>query len=440
MILPSNEQTEPDQSEALDKAVRDALDELAQTRERLGRHTDRDLALLETAIRLDGLGVQRDWARNALLDACDHNQLLADDGERRCNGTIDDAFLYDGTGDGTYIPNIRTLGVVSDDSTPVLADRLLTRSDLLNLPDPEPMIDNVLDQGTTALLYGKWGTIKTFIAIDWAASVATGRPWQARDTQQRRVLYVVGEGAFGFKGRVDAWESGWQHKIGDDQLSILPEPVNLINSSDVNNLRALIDWGGYDFVVLDTLARCMVGADENSAKDCGVVVDAMTRLLASTPGPGRGVVLGVHHAGKDGKTLRGSSAFESGADTVYFTSRDERVYSVTREKRKDGSEHDHHLLELDPIPGTNSCVIKAGSSWSHVGETNERTATLRLIMSQHFGLTGATSAQLRQLAVDDGPMTKATFYRALSDLLEQGWLINTGTDKRPFYTINALQD
>jgi DNA-binding IclR family transcriptional regulator len=37
-------------------------------------------------------------------------------------------------------------------------------------------------------------------------------------------------------------------------------------------------------------------------------------------------------------------------------------------------------------------------------------------------------------------MTKATFYRALSDLLEQGWLINTGTDKRPFYTINALQD
>ena len=89
------------------------------------------------------------------------------------------------------------------------------------------------------------------------------------------------------------------------------------------NLAALIVWGGYSFVILDTLARCMVGADENSAKDCGVVVDAMTRLLGRTPG-GRGVILGVHHAGKDGKTLRGSSAFEGAADTVYFTSRDAR--------------------------------------------------------------------------------------------------------------------
>jgi hypothetical protein len=60
------------------------------------------------------------------------------------------------------------------------------------------------------------------------------------------------------------------------------------------------EWGGHDFIILDTLARCMVGADEDSAKDCGIVVDALTRLLSHTPG-GRGVALGVHHAGKDGK-------------------------------------------------------------------------------------------------------------------------------------------
>jgi hypothetical protein len=58
---------------------------------------------------------------------------------------------------------------------PVLSAKLLTRSDLHNLPDPEPLIDNVLDQGTTALLYGSWGTAKTFTALDWAASVATER-------------------------------------------------------------------------------------------------------------------------------------------------------------------------------------------------------------------------------------------------------------------------
>lgn len=245
------------------------------------------------------------------------------------------------------------------DSTPIYAAKLLTRSDLRNLPGPEPLIDNVLDQGTTAYLYGSWGTLKTFIALDWAASVATGRRWFGREPVQRKVLYVVGEGASGFKGRVDAWEKGWHTPLSDEWLAIYPEPVNLTNISQVGNLLALIDWGGYSFVILDTLSRCMVGADENSAKDCGVVVDSMTRLLRATPN-GRGVILGVHHAGKDGTTFRGSTTFEAGADTVYFTSRDEEWVDLSHEKRKDGPEHDHHLLKLDPMPGTNSAVLCAG--------------------------------------------------------------------------------
>src|SRR6516165_3433585 len=98
---------------------------------------------------------------------------------------------------------------------PVLAEQLINRSGLLNLPDPEPLICNVLDQGTVALLYGRWGTGKSFIALDWACSVATKRPWQARPTERRHVLYVAAEGAFGLKGRVHAWEVGWHTPIPD---------------------------------------------------------------------------------------------------------------------------------------------------------------------------------------------------------------------------------
>ncbi|WP_431240428.1 AAA family ATPase [Mycolicibacterium aichiense] len=315
-----------------------------------------------------------------------------------------------------------------DPNVPVFADRVLTRSALLTLPDPEPLIGNVLDQGTTALLYGSWGTAKTFVALDWAASVATGRRWQGRDTAQRRVLYVAGEGAFGFKGRTAAWEVGWRTKISDEQLGILPEAVNLTNAVQVGNLRALIDWGGYDFIVLDTLARCMVGADENSAKDCGAVVDVLTRLLQATPGQ-RGVVLGVHHAGKDGKTLRGSSAFESGADTVYFSSRDGGVISLDRTKRKDGPETDRHELKLAPIDGTGSCVLEL-----HRGAaTTDRGQALSCTYDTCFAETGCNPTQLREVS----GMEKHTFYRALSDLLKAGELINTGTPKRPFYRRSA---
>jgi hypothetical protein len=319
----------------------------------------------------------------------------------------------------------------ADAGFPVYADRILTRSALRNLPDPEPLIDNVLDQGTTALLYGRWGTAKSFIALDWAASVATGRPWQDRTTTQRRALYVAGEGAHGFKGRIDAWETGWQTTIGDDQFALLPHPVNLTNHHDVDQLAALIAWGGYDFVVLDTLARCMVGADENSARDCGIAIDAMVQLLARTPA-GRGVLLGVHHAGKDGKTLRGSSAFEGAVDSVYFTSRDGAIITLDREKRKDGPEFDRHILQLDLIPGTGSATVGVGMG----GKTAGRAESLLTTFAHSFAHTGATKAELRTVAIDAG-MSSMSYYRALDDLLESGQLTNTGTDKRPFYMMGS---
>ncbi|BBX91362.1 AAA family ATPase [Mycolicibacterium boenickei] len=266
--------------------------------------------------------------------------------------------------------------------------------------------------------------------------MATGNRWQGRETVRRKVLYVVAEGAFGFKGRLNAWESGWGTAIYDEWFHVLPVPVNLTRPLDVGNLEDLIQWEGYGLVVLDTLARCMVGGEENSAKDTGVVVDAMTKLRRATP-DGRGVVLGLHHAGKDAKTLRGSSAFEGGVDTVCFTARDERFVSLAREKRRDGPELDTHLFEFDPIPATGSGVLKQSHG---LGETyqveNEAVATLSLIMSQHFSLTGATHTQLFDMAVESGRMARATFYRAKSDLLKAGRIINTGTDKRPFYQLS----
>ncbi|ORB08728.1 hypothetical protein BST30_01955 [Mycobacterium mantenii] len=308
----------------------------------------------------------------------------------------------------------------------MLADRLLTRSALLALPDPEPLIDNVLDQGTVALLYGPWGSGKSFIALDWASSVATNRPWQGRVTEQRRVLYVAAEGAYGLKGRLAAWETGWNTKIPDGSLDILPRPVNLINAADVANLSALIDWGGFSYVILDTLARCMVGADENSAKDCGLVVDALHRLRQHTPG-GRGVIQGVHHTGKDGKTFRGSSAFEAGADTVYSVTLDGAVIVLDREKRKDGPEVDIHRLKLEAVEGTGSVIIGV----SRAGTTPDRADKLLSHFRSHFGDRGAYTSQL----FEGCEMLKSTFYRALSDLQERGEIINEGTDKRPFYKV-----
>ena len=202
--------------------------------------------------------------------------------------------------------------------------------------------------------------------------------------------------------------------------------MNLTNTADVRNLCALIAWNGYGFIVLDTLARCMVGADENSAKDCGEVVDVLHRCRDHTPN-GRGVVAGVHHSGKDGKTFRGSSVFEAGADTVYSTTQDGAVIILDREKRKDGPRLDIHRLKLDLIEGTGSGVLEV----SRGVEPNGRAEILLSHFNSHFADSGAYATRLLQVA----EMPEATFYRALSDLRKRGDLINEGTDKRPFYKL-----
>jgi hypothetical protein len=302
----------------------------------------------------------------------------------------------------------------------------LTRSALAELPTPTPLIDNVLDMGTVALLYGKWGTGKSFIALDWAASVAVGRNWQNRPTEARRVLYIAAEGAFGLQARVTAWETGWQQALGDNDLSILPCAVNLTDQHELAELVDLVAVGGYGLVVIDTLARCMVGADENSARDCGQVVDALTRLRAATPG-GLGVVLAVHHTGKDGKTFRGSSVFEAGADTVYLVTEDGGAITLDREKRKDGPTADEHTLRLEPM--AESCVVNMHCDGPHL--MPDRAERLLAVFVEHFANTGATKAQLREVA----PMDPATFYRAVIDLLASGALVNTGSNARPFYEL-----
>jgi hypothetical protein len=314
-----------------------------------------------------------------------------------------------------------------DRARPVLADKLLTRSALRDLPDPAPLIDNVLDQGTVALLYGRWGTSKSFLAFDWAASVATGRAWQGRSTEQCRALYVAAEGAFGLKGRTDSWETGWRTAIRDGQLDVLPRPVNLSRPVDAANLAALIGWNGYGLVAIDTLARCMVGADENSARDCGQVVDVLHRLRESTP-DGRGVILGVHHAGKDGRTFRGSTTFESGADTVYSVGLDGAVIVLERTKRKDGRLVDQHKLRLSRVEGTVSAILE---NVAHGVETDDRSASLLALFTSHFGGVSASPSQLMEVS----EMPKATVYRKLSELLKRGDIVNAGTEKRPFYKV-----
>jgi hypothetical protein len=298
-----------------------------------------------------------------------------------------------------------------------IAARILPRSGLAALPEPSPLIEGTLDRHSVILLAGPWGSGKSFIALDWAARITTGLPWQARALHgEEPVLYIAAEGAYGMKRRLDAWEYGWGAKLTDERFFVLTRPVNLMSPTEVAELCEQMRERGIRHVTVDTLARCLIGADENSARDMGLAVDALYEIREAT-GDG-GTVTAIHHTGKDKTTVRGSSALEAGVDTVYQTEGDARLVTLRRTKRKDGPVDDVMRLTLNPV--LDSVVV---SSVSATGLSNSQELIVR-VLGSHFGDIGPVAASTLREVCD---LPKATFYEALNTLASRGVVAIDGT-------------
>lgn len=298
---------------------------------------------------------------------------------------------------------------------------VLTRPELANLPPVEPLIDGTLDRRTLAVLGGYWGTGKSFIATDWACCVATGKAWQGRPVRLRGpVLYVVAEGAHGFNARIEAWENAYDRLAG--ALFTMPSPVNLMNRNATAPVAEYAAAIGAELVIVDTLSRCMTGADENSAKDMSTAVANMD--LIRTAGTGR-TVLVVHHTGKDRTTMRGSSALEGAADTVYQVETSEAGgIRLARTKRKDGPLDDVVRLRLSVPSADGSPVVNADTRT----DTSGTAETVLSVFMSAFSETGAMKADLRKAC----NLAPSSFDRGVNELLKAGLLRRTGTGRRQF--------
>lgn len=303
-----------------------------------------------------------------------------------------------------------------------LADEIRTIPELLAQPAAKEVIADTFDEGTVCLLAGYWGTAKSFIGVSISGSLATGTPWYGRNVIQRRVLYIAAEGTYGIGARFHAWSTLHGVTIPERDLEVLSIPVQLTDPEKVKELCAVIEAHQYQFIVVDTLSKSIVGIDENSAKDMSMAVTALYDILDATHG---GNVLVIHHTGKDKTTVRGSSALEAGVDIAYLAESDGDLFRLKRTKRKDGPLEDERSFELIPIDGTNSVALSV--RWGVDMSSNAKALLSTLV--QNFGAAGASKAELRAAA----DMAPSSFFRALKSLTEQGLVTTSGTEARPHY-------
>jgi hypothetical protein len=339
----------------------------------------------------------------------------------------------------TDFADLRPLATATDngaDEPPSTYDRLkaalLDTAAVRALPPPDPLIDDYLMRDSLATLYGPSGGGKTFLALDWALHTAVFPWWNGHAVHGGPIIYVIAEGVSGVGIRVDAWTG--HHATGLDKghpIHWLPEAVNLTDIGQVYAFAELASELGAALIVFDTLARCIVGADENSAKDMGIVVANLDRIRRTTGA----CVLVVHHSGKDGTAgARGSSALRAAMDTeLEVTDTDGRT-TLKVTKQKDGPETSP--LRLTRLPASDSCVLVPSAP---LAEDNSLSpgATATLDTLRTIQVPGGIAAGAWEAATE---ASRRAFYTHRAKLLALGLIHNVGTEKMPKYLTVEAED
>ena len=294
-------------------------------------------------------------------------------------------------------------------------------------------------------IYGPSGSYKSFLAVSWACHIAAGLSWAGKKVSPGAVLYVVGEGGVGVPRRIRAWEQ--VHGKQADNLWLVNRPVFPVRESEVAEVllaaRQIESESGVPvrMVVIDTLARCFGGNDENDARDMGAFIEGCDVIKQKTGA----TVLVVHHSGKDeAKGARGSSSFRAALDAEFNVKREGEgsalILSCT--KMKDSEEPERKAYDLSAVElyadedGESVCSLVVRDVPREANEIDPELVGIAKLTGNHMALWQAIRSRTargesctRSVIRDDMKATGIDtkhFSRWVQKLVEDGLIVLDG--------------
>lgn len=197
--------------------------------------------------------------------------------------------------------------------------RLIPAAEVALLPPTTWLVDDLIQDGGVTLLVGPPNSYKTFLALHLALAIASAQPQVlGRAARAGRVVYVSAEGQLAERQR--AWYGA--HGVADAACWYLHRPLPLQDATAISALLAAVaeaEAAPPVLFVFDTLAKCIAGVEENSAKEMGVVAQNLDELRRQT---GAAILL-VHHVARHTERARGSTALGGAVDTELSLTRED---------------------------------------------------------------------------------------------------------------------
>lgn len=242
-----------------------------------------------------------------------------------------------------------------------------TRADSLELTEIKWVVDDYIEADSLAQVFGDPGGGKSFVAIDLACCVATGKPWHGHDVKQGSVFYIAGEGHNGLARRLKAWQIGNGTSLANIPLYKSHRAAQLYDATEAAVVAESIKQLSAEancipsMIVIDTLARNH-GGDENSTQDMNAFIQHLDVYLRQ---PWKCCVMVVHHSGvADKDRSRGSTALKGALDAEYKCQLDSGTKTIAFEskKMKDAempSPKNFQITQVDlPINNKNGMPVK----------------------------------------------------------------------------------
>ena len=362
-----------------------------------------DAHALDAARKVSGRIAIPDFGSSRDQSQTDFNDLSAVIGSEAVCQIINDAGILTATYDDARNFLIRLPG----DFSPNLDDHAL--------------VQGLLPEKALSAMIGASNTGKSALAIDLSVAVAMGRSFRGLRVRQCAVLYVAAEGAHGLSNRIAALRQT-DKLLPDAPFGVVMESVDLCESP-ADSSRIIAACAALEnktsqpvgLVVIDTVARAMNGADENSAADMGRFLANAEDIKTKTGA----TVLLIHHAGKDtSKGARGHSSFRAALDTEITVDGATNPRTVTVTKQRDLAPLEPFAFNLVPVTlGTNTYGEAVSAV---VVEHSEMPTAHRLKASGKNQIRALSAITEWARATDDLIITNV----ALTDLLKRQSITN----------------
>jgi len=313
-----------------------------------------------------------------------------------------------------------------------------TIADLRTMPEEEYLIDGWIPLTGPGLLFGRWGSAKSFVGYDIGLHLGFGLPdWHGVKLlgKPQYVLIIAREGHQGFVKRIDAFKKHHQIDADSEHVLFMRRPLSFLDDRAFAALVERVKTSGRSFAYtfVDTVARVLPGAEMGKEAPITMFMERMLQLSEAAGG----VVLGAHHENKGGDA-NGSMFFQNNSDFMFQL---ERIgngpltrATITCVKAKDGEDGWSRSIGLKKIElpnGKSSLVVESFSDEaSPAPEKPKQSGWTKALKTIRQSIDDAILSHGRKHRVaNDGPQVNAVERRHAREA-HRRYYLNTGDDPR----------